>query len=97
MSYIRDIGVERIAQHRAPLLRRLQDELPKHGFDALTPPDAHGAHLVFGQRGLAQRYRQALNDERIFVTLYENRIRISVSVYNDMDDIERLIRVLRAG
>lgn len=95
MNYIRDIGVERIAQYRAPLLRRLQDELPRHGFTPLTPADSHGAYLVYSSEGLGQRYQRALRDEKIFVSLYENRIRISVSVYNDMDDIEKLIRVLR--
>lgn len=96
LNYIRNIGVERIAQHRAPLLRRLQDELPQHGFAPLTPADSHGAHLVYGKKGAGQRYQHALRDEKIFVTLYEHRVRISVSVYNDMDDIEKLIRVLTA-
>ena len=96
LSYIRDIGVQRIVQYRAPLLRRLQDELPRHGFNLMTPADSHGAHLVFGRPGAAQRYQHALHGEKIFVTLYENRIRISVSVYNDMDDIEKLVRVLKS-
>lgn len=95
LGYIRDIGVERIAQYRAPLLRRLQDELPRHGFTLMTPTDSHGAHLVFAREGAAQHYQHALSREKIFATLYENRIRISVSVYNDMDDIERLVRVLK--
>ena len=94
ISYIRDIGIQRIAQYRAPMLRRLQEELPSHGFLLMTPADSHGAHLVFARQG-AQRYRNALGGEKIFVTLYEDRIRISVSVYNDMDDIEKLIRVLK--
>jgi len=38
LNYINDIGVEAIARHREPLLRRLQEELPKHGFAQLTPP-----------------------------------------------------------
>ncbi len=95
LNYIRDIGVERIARYRAPLLRRLQDELPRHGFTALTPTDSHAAHLAYLRQGAGQRFQRALRDEKIFVSLYENRIRISVSIYNDMDDIEKLIRVLK--
>jgi selenocysteine lyase/cysteine desulfurase len=43
---------------------------------------------------MGARFRQVLQDEKIFVTLYKNRIRISVSVYNDMDDIDRLVKIL---
>lgn len=47
LGYIRDVGGARIVEHRAPLLQRLQDTLPKHGFAPLTPPDSHGAYLVY--------------------------------------------------
>jgi selenocysteine lyase/cysteine desulfurase len=94
LSYLHEIDVERIVRHREPLLQRLQDELPKHGFMPLTPADSHGAHLVYWREGAGKRFYQALKDNRIFVTLSRNRIRVSVSVYNDMEDIERLMRVL---
>ena len=96
IAYLHEVGVERIAAHRAPLLRRLQAELPQHGFAPLTPADSHGAYLVYSQEGVAKRFYQALKDSKIFVTLSRNRIRISVSVYNDMEDIERLTRILAA-
>jgi selenocysteine lyase/cysteine desulfurase len=94
LNYLHEIGVDRIVSHRTPLLRRLEAELPKHGFLPLTPAGAHGAYLVYSQDAIRQRFHQALKENEIFVTLSKNRIRISVSVYNDMDDIERLIRVL---
>jgi selenocysteine lyase/cysteine desulfurase len=96
LNYIHDIGVERLVQHREPLLRRLQDELPRHGFGPITPTDSHGAYLVFSCEGADARFRRALEDAKIFVTLYRNRIRISASVYNDMEDVQRLIHVLAA-
>jgi selenocysteine lyase/cysteine desulfurase len=94
LSYINDIGVDRIARHREPLLQRLQQELPQHGFSPLTPPQFQGPSLVFASEGMGPRFHQVLQDEKIFVTLYKNRIRISVSVYNDMDDIDRLVKIL---
>ena len=36
LAYLRRIGVDRIARHRAPLLERLRSELPSRGFEALT-------------------------------------------------------------
>jgi selenocysteine lyase/cysteine desulfurase len=96
LGYINDIGVERITAHREPLLRRLREELPKHGFTPLTPADAQGPSIVFARDGVGPRFKQALQDEKIFVTAYKNRIRISVSVYNDTHDVEKLIRILSA-
>jgi selenocysteine lyase/cysteine desulfurase len=95
LNYISAIGVDSIARHREPLLRRLQEELPKHGFGQLTPPDFQGSYVVFSYEGAGPRFRQALSDARIYVTLYKNKIRVSPSVYSDMDDIERLVKVLR--
>jgi selenocysteine lyase/cysteine desulfurase len=96
LGYLHEIGVERIAAHRAPLLQRLQEELPRHGFVPLTPADAHGAYLVYSQEGVSKRFYETLRDQKIFVTLSKSRIRISASVYNDMEDVEKLMRVLAA-
>ena len=96
LNYIHAIGVDAIARHREPLLRRLQEELPNHGFAQLTPPNFQGSYVVFSYEGAGARFRQALSDAKIFVTLYKNKIRVSPSVYSDMNDIDRLVKVLRA-
>jgi selenocysteine lyase/cysteine desulfurase len=93
LAYIGDIGVERIARHREPLLRRLREELPKHGFTPVTPADAQGPYLVFSKEGVGKRFRQALEDEQVFVTLYADKVRISASVYNDMADIDKVLAI----
>jgi selenocysteine lyase/cysteine desulfurase len=93
LSYIEDIGVERIARHREPLLRRLREELPKHGLVPVTPADAQGPYLVFAMEGIGKRFHQALKDEQVFVTLYGDKVRISASVYNDMADIDKVINI----
>jgi selenocysteine lyase/cysteine desulfurase len=97
LNYINDIGVDRIATYREPLLRRLREELPKHGFTALTPEDAQGPSVVFSREGVGPRFKQALKDEKVFVTLYRDRVRISVSVYNDMEDIDKFVGIVAAG
>jgi selenocysteine lyase/cysteine desulfurase len=96
LSYIQSIGVEAIMRHRKPLLDRLRQELPKRGFGLLTPADSSGPIVVFSYRGALGRFGQALRDARIRISVYENRIRISPSVYNDPEDIEKLLRVLLA-
>jgi selenocysteine lyase/cysteine desulfurase len=49
---------------------------------------------VFSYKGAAARFGKALRDKNIHVSIYENRLRISPSVYNDMEDIQRLVSVL---
>jgi selenocysteine lyase/cysteine desulfurase len=49
---------------------------------------------VFSFEGAAKRLGPALATAKIKVQLYRNRIRISPSVYNDMSDIEQLLRAV---
>ena len=95
LSYIQALGVERIARHRAPLIERLQTELPARGFIPLTPTDMDTPAIAFAYEGAATRLGPGLQAARIKVQTSKNRIRISPSVYNDMSDIDRLIAVLR--
>ncbi|MDB5368352.1 MAG: hypothetical protein JWM77_4279 [Rhodospirillales bacterium] len=96
LSYIHEIGVGAIARHRAPLLQRLQDDLPKHGFLPLTSRSAQGPYVVFAYEGVRARFGKALSDAKIYTTIYRNKIRIAPSVHSDMHDIERLLQVLSA-
>ncbi|MFZ0550819.1 MAG: aminotransferase class V-fold PLP-dependent enzyme [Steroidobacteraceae bacterium] len=96
LKYLKALEVARIAHYREPMLDRLQRELPRYGFEALTPDDHRGPYLVFSKEGVGPKYVAALKEAKIYVTLTRNRVRISPSVYNDMADVEKLIRVLAA-
>jgi selenocysteine lyase/cysteine desulfurase len=95
LAYIESLGVELIVQHRQPLMDHLRQELPKHGFKPLTPPGSASPVLAFGYKGAA-RFAKPLRDANIQISVYQNRVRISPSVYNSMDDVEQLVRVLSA-
>ncbi len=94
LDYIAKIGVEAIVRHRQPLMRELQSTLPKHGFTALTPPGSRSPVIAFAYKGAQQRFAERLRAEKIRISTYENRIRISPSVYNTEEDIARLVSVL---
>jgi selenocysteine lyase/cysteine desulfurase len=96
LSYIQAMSVETIVRHRRPLLERLLQELPKRGFTPLTPAESVGPILVFSYKGASARFAGELRRANIQISTYENRIRISPSVYNDMEDIDKLLRVLTA-
>ena len=95
LGYLHDIGVDRIAAYRRPMLDRLQDEMPRLGFEALTPRDAEGPSVVFAYRNARERFRAPLEQARIFTTVAKNKIRVAPSVHNDMSHIDALLDTLR--
>jgi selenocysteine lyase/cysteine desulfurase len=93
LDYILQLGVEKIQAHRQPLLRRLQTELPRLGFQPMTPADCTSPIVTFAKestRELSQRLKQA----RVDIAVYPHRVRISPSVYNDAADIDKLLAAL---
>ncbi|CAN5594560.1 N/A [soil metagenome] len=94
IGYIRTLGVENIQAYRQPMIDRLQSELPRLGFLPLTPTPTTGPTVAFAYKGAAAKFNPILEKARIKITVSENHIRVSPSVYNDMEDIERLIQAL---
>jgi len=97
LDYIEALGVNAIVRHRQPLLDRIQAELPKHGFEALTPSGSRSPIVAYACKDADKRFSARLQAERIQISVYESRIRISPSVYNTMDDVEHLLNVLVAA
>jgi selenocysteine lyase/cysteine desulfurase len=94
LAYIERLGPARIEAWRQPLLRRLHEELPRRGFTPLTPPESRSALIAFTQDGFGARYGPALQKAGINVSVSPHRLRVSPSVFNDMRDIEELLKVL---
>jgi hypothetical protein len=96
LDYIEALGVDTIARYRQPLLDRIQAELPQHGFEALTPLGSRSPIVAYACKDASKRFAARLQAEHIQISVYENRIRISPSVYNTMDDVEHLLKALLA-
>ena len=94
IEYVTTLGVARIAAHRKPLIARLREDLPKRGFAPMTPPETEGPIVTFAYQDAAKKLEPVLKAANIKVTLGDNRMRVSPSVYNDMGDIERLLQAL---
>ncbi len=93
LDYVRALGVENIQRYRQPLLDYARTELEKRGYRCMTPPGCTTPILAFVQRD-AESLAARMQAAKIKVTLVENRFRISPSVFNDLSDIERLIKAL---
>jgi selenocysteine lyase/cysteine desulfurase len=93
LPYIRKLGVQRIHDHRQPLLRRLHQEMPRLGFPPITPPETTSALISFAikdQAAVQKRLRKANINARVA----ERFLRVSPSVFNDVKDIEALLEAL---
>jgi selenocysteine lyase/cysteine desulfurase len=95
LPYIMNIGVDKIQAHVKPLTDRLKSELPKKGYPLMTPVDATSPIVTVAAEN-AQKLAPTLRAANINVTTRWNHVRIAPSVFNDMDDIERVIAALPA-
>jgi len=95
LSLLNRIGIQAIHEHRKPLIDRLQDEMPKMGFLPMTPKGAQSPIVSFAYDGADRLLKPKLDKAGVNIQCYPHRVRISPSFYNDMNDIETLLKALR--
>jgi len=93
IPYLRSLGVSRIEAHRQPLLRELREEMPRLGFECVTPEGSTSPIITFTTADGAA-VQERLAPAGIDVRVAEHYVRFSPSVYNDMADVERILEVL---
>ena len=93
LPYIATLGVANIEAWRQPMLARLRAELPRLGFEPVTPPGTRSALITFTFKDRAPVVEK-LRKANIDVRVGNNFMRLSPSVYNDMADVERLLAAL---
>jgi selenocysteine lyase/cysteine desulfurase len=94
LPYLLRVGPARIQTYRRPLLERLHDEMPKLGFESITPRDTDTALVSFRHAGNTDELRAKLAAANVTISVAAHHLRVSPSVFNDMDDIERLVSAL---
>ncbi|HTU33552.1 MAG TPA: aminotransferase class V-fold PLP-dependent enzyme, partial [Candidatus Acidoferrum sp.] len=95
LPYIRAIGVENIEAHRQPMIRKLQEEMPRLAFKALTPPESTSSLLAFEvDQSRSRAILDRLHQRQVHVRVGPNYLRASPSVFNDLSDIDKLLETL---
>lgn len=72
---------------------RLQQEMPRLGFTPQTPLDSTSPIVTFAHKDTTQ-IAERLNAARVNIRVAPYWVRIAPSVYNDMQDIDRLLSAL---
>ena len=95
IDYVNTLGIDKIRAHARVLTERLQTELPPLGFAALTPRDTPTPIVAFALKDTTAAAK-ALQAGRVAATIIgnEKRLRLSVSVFNNHDDIDRVVAAL---
>jgi selenocysteine lyase/cysteine desulfurase len=96
IDYVTAIGIEKIRAHARQLTDRLQAELPPLGYKPVTPAGTQTPIVAFELKDAAAT-QQALRSTRIAGTIIgnESRLRLSVSVFNNHDDVDRVVAALK--
>lgn len=107
-KYIEKIGVPNIRAHASRLIARLQKELPALGYTPITPRDAESSIVTFlckdaadtrsriNRAAAAGKIRMSLTGSNSALTVgrFGNHLRFSVSVFNNQEDVTKILEVL---
>jgi selenocysteine lyase/cysteine desulfurase len=96
LPYLRRLGVGNIQAHRQPLLKRLHAEMPRLGFEPVTPEDSTSALITFAVKDPVP-VKERLTRANVNARLGQHFIRISPSIFNDLGDVDRLLEALSAS
>jgi len=94
LKYIHQLGVPNIRAHVRPLTDRLQKELPALGYPSITPKGNESPILAFVVKDPEATLKK-LRAANVHVAMrFGNKMRIAPSVYNNQQDVDRLLEAL---
>ena len=85
--------MDKIFAHNLALVDRIRKELPESKYTCITPEGARSPILVYmpaDYDGTQAKLKQA----NIRATMTGNRLRISPNIYNNQEDIDKLLNAL---
>ncbi|HLK29366.1 MAG TPA: aminotransferase class V-fold PLP-dependent enzyme [Puia sp.] len=96
LNYLNKVGVDNIQKYRQPMIDKLQQKIPDQKFIPLTPSGSTSPIVCFAFKDAMKILKPKLDAADINISVYDNMIRISPSLYNDMNDIDKLIDILKS-
>jgi len=96
LGFVSDVGLDRIARHTHTLAGELRSELVRLGRDLFTPAGNPSAIVSCYHNLDPDGLGRALEQEGVRFTFQEEGklLRLAVAMFNNRDDVDRLIRVI---
>jgi len=94
LRYIMRLGVNNIRDHARELTDRLHRELPAKGCKAITPADNESPIVAFQVPDPEETMRRTKAAGVIVAMRFGDKMRVSPSVYNNHDDVDRLMAAM---
>lgn len=94
LAWLNRIGVGKIQAWRQPMIDTLQKELRRRRYEPLTPQDSRTSMVAFALKDARTKLGKLLTDANVRITISRHRFRMSVGVFNDAADIDRVLSVL---
>lgn len=94
LGWLSEVGVANIEAARQPLIKAVQTELRRRGYEPLTPEDSRTALVAFALKDARRKLGDAMKAADIRMTLSQNRFRVSLASFNDLNDVDRLLSTL---
>jgi selenocysteine lyase/cysteine desulfurase len=94
LGFINQLGVPAIQAWRQPMADVVQTELRRRGYEPLTPLDSKTQLVAFALKDARAKLSEPMKAADIRMTISANRFRVSLAVFNDMNDVDRLLAAL---
>jgi selenocysteine lyase/cysteine desulfurase len=94
LEWLNEVGVGTIQTWRQPMIDAVQHELRHRGYEPMTPLESRTPLVAFALQDARGKLSQRLKAANIRMTVSQNRFRVSVSVFNNMNDIDQLLNAL---
>jgi selenocysteine lyase/cysteine desulfurase len=93
LPWIERLGVSNIQKHALGLNAKLRSEMPRLGYDCITPETSTAAIVGFAVKDF-EATAAKLRAKKVDVGLSRGRMRVSPSIYNTKKDVDALLNAL---
>jgi selenocysteine lyase/cysteine desulfurase len=97
LGFLEQITIPAYQAWRQPMADAIQTELRRRGYEPLTPQDSKTPLVAFALKDARKKLPAILNKADVRITISQHRFRASLAVFNDMNDVDRLLAALPAS